>query len=133
MQEELVKLHASFIECLDVEQAAQFAALQQDAAFVDDLAAVWLGSQFFFDVCCRKPTWFFSLLQKNAVAVSPLDTQPDIAELQSLLSILLAVIDSEEGLMRVLREFRQQQMMRIVWRDITRRAATLETTAALTA
>lgn len=133
LQEELVKLHASFIACLDVEQAAQFAALQQDAAFVDDLAAVWLGSQFFLDVCCRKPAWFFSLLQKNAIAVSLLDSQPDIAELQSLLSISLVAIDSEEGLMRVLREFRQQQMMRIVWRDITRRAATLDTTAALTA
>lgn len=133
LQEELEKLHATFSSCLDAEQAEQFYAQQRDAAFVAELSAVWLGSQFFFDWCCRKPEWFFALFEKNSTEKSLLDCQPDVVELKNTLTILLENIDNEDGLMQVLREFRQQQMLRIVWRDIIRRAATLETTAALTA
>lgn len=39
---------------------------------------------------------------------------------------------SEDDLMRVLRQFRQRQMVRIVWRDFSRQASMVETTAEMT-
>jgi hypothetical protein len=65
LQEELEKLHATFASCLDAGQAEQFYEQQRDAAFVAELSVVWLGSQFFFDWCCRKPEWFFALFEKK--------------------------------------------------------------------
>lgn len=133
LQEELARLQVAFVASLDAEQAAQFSALQLDAAFMSELTVVWLGSEFFFDECCKKPQWFFALFLQDADGKSTLDRQPNADALRHSLSSTLETVQSETDLMRVLREFRQQQMLCIIWRDLTRRAATLETTAALTA
>ena len=87
------------------------------------LVCWWLGSQFVFDWCCRRPQWL----------EMPFDCQPTDKNLSLELGSLLGATDSEDEFMRVLRLFRQRYMLQIIWRDITRRAATLETTAALTA
>ncbi len=116
-------------EKLDEAQQQWFQQQSTDAAFLHELACVWLGSQYAFDWCCRKPEWLLALFS----SATPLAMQPDEAVFATELAERCAPCDSEDALMRELRLFRQQQMLRIIWRDITRRATTLETTSALTA
>jgi glutamate-ammonia-ligase adenylyltransferase len=52
---------------------------------------------------------------------------PQTGELLALLKERLADADSEEQLLRQLRLFRQQQMVRIIWRDLTQNAGLDET------
>lgn len=133
LQAELAQRCETFVAQLDAEQVAVFAEKRHNTAWLTDLSVVWLGSEFFFDLCCKKPAWFFALFAQDAEGKSALDRQADVETLQRALTDKLAEAQGEEDLMRTLREFRQQQMLHIIWRDLTRRAATLETTAALTA
>lgn len=122
-QIDFLRLQQIFLEKISDENRQWFAEKAHDNAFLAELAHVWLGSEFAFDWYCREPAW----LQDN------FDCQPADENLALDLGNLLNGIDSEDGVMRVLRLFRQRYMLQIIWRDITRRAATLETTAALTA
>ncbi len=127
------RLQAQFSERLSPEQQAWFARQQGDSVFMQSLANVWLGSQYAFDCCCRQPLWLIALLTVNDMGVAPIDSQPSDDEIKQQLATQLAAVASEEQLAQCLRLFRQQQMLRIIWRDITRRADTLQTTAALSA
>jgi len=122
-EKEFLRLQNGFIEKTNPAMQAWFLEKQKDSVFISELRCVWLGSQFAFDWSCRQPQW----LQM------PFDCQPTDKNLSLELENLLADVDSEDELMRVLRLFRQRYMLQIIWRDITRRSATLETTAALTA
>jgi glutamate-ammonia-ligase adenylyltransferase len=121
---EFITLQERFNEKLLTEQQEWFAERKEDAGFMQELAQVWLGSQFVFDWCLRQPDWLIAL-------VSDLDNNcaPDITQLKTLAD----AAENETGLMQILRRFRQRTMLQIIWRDITRRATTLETTASLTA
>ncbi|HSC74851.1 MAG TPA: bifunctional [glutamate--ammonia ligase]-adenylyl-L-tyrosine phosphorylase/[glutamate--ammonia-ligase] adenylyltransferase [Pseudomonadales bacterium] len=132
-QGEFLRLQQTFIDKLDAENRVWFSEKQQDSVFISELARVWIGSQFVFDWCCRQPQWLRELFEESSTGVLLVDRQPLEKVLALELGVLLSTVDSEEALMRVLRLFRQQQMIRIIWRDITRRAVTLETTAALSA
>lgn len=120
---EFLRLQEIFLDKIDADFKIWFSEKQKDSVFISDLRCVWLGSQFAFDWCCRQPQW----LQM------PFDCQPTDKNLSLELEGLLVAVSGEDELMRVLRLFRQRYMLQIIWRDITRRAATLETTAALTA
>ena len=133
LQAELTQRCETFVARLDAEQVAAFAEIKSHAAWFSDLSIVWLGSEFFFDLCCKNPDWFFALFAQDAEGKSAIDCQLDAEVLQCALADKLVDAQSEDNLMCALREFRQQQMLHIIWRDLTRRAATLETTAALTA
>lgn len=128
-QHEFLRLQQAFLEKADESSAEWFRGKTQpgqsrDIVFMEELARVWLGSQFVFDWCCRQPQWLLQLQPDCQLADAGLSSELDKA---------LAGIDSESDLMCVLRLFRQRCMLQIIWRDITRRATTSETTAALTA
>lgn len=131
LQTEFERKQEQFVNVLNDEQCAQFSALQSDVVFVQELTAVFLGSEFFFESSLRHPDRFFALFFDDG-AGRLVDQQPDYASLAQSMAEFLLQAQSEDELMHVLRVFRQRQMMRIIWRDITRRAETLATTAALT-
>ena len=62
-----------------------------------------------------------------------LQQQPLPGEFTALLEERLAEVDSEELLLRQLRLFRQQQMVRIIWRDLSQTADLDETLESLSA
>ncbi|HQQ62175.1 MAG TPA: bifunctional [glutamate--ammonia ligase]-adenylyl-L-tyrosine phosphorylase/[glutamate--ammonia-ligase] adenylyltransferase, partial [Pseudomonadales bacterium] len=123
------RLQEQFLSRVDTETQQWFAGKATDASFMQALSWFWSGSQFAFDLCCRKPAWLRDLFTENL----SVDAQPSVAEYQAILAAACTGVETEEALMQQLRIFRQRQMLRIIWRDITRRATTLETTAALTA
>jgi glutamate-ammonia-ligase adenylyltransferase len=133
LQDEFFRLQTVFCATLNSADIEKFETLKSDAAWSSELSSVWLGSEFFFDWSCRQPTWFFKLFSEQQDGKSLADCQPSLGGLLADLNEQLDGVDSEDTLIRTLRLFRQQQMLRIIWRDITRRATTLETTAALTA
>ena len=132
-ENDFLRLQKTFLDAASAEHKAWFSEKQDDPGFMSDLGRVWLGSQFVFEWCCRQPQWLGALFERSESNSLLVDCQPSYEKLFSDLGALLSGVDDESGLLRILRLFRQQQMLGIVWRDITRRAATMETTAALTA
>jgi glutamate-ammonia-ligase adenylyltransferase len=128
---DFIALQQRFSEKLDAVQSAWFCAQQRNHVFMHELACVWLGSQFVVDWCCRKPDWLIALFDVGPSGIALVDVQPSLEKMTAQLAALVLIEDTEAGLMKQLRLFRQQQMLRIIWRDITRRAITLDTTAAL--
>ena len=122
-ESKFLRLQENFLDNVDEDFHVWFSEKKKDSVFLSELSCVWLGSQFAFEWCCRKPQWLKMLF----------DCQPTDSGFALELESLLVAVDSEADLMQVLRLFRQRCMLQIIWRDITRRATTLETTAALTA
>jgi len=84
-------------------------------AVARSLPVVWAGSDFVMQACLRQPHWLTdSLIEKQAVDHQPLFT-------------LLATAADETELQRQLRNYRNQHMLRIVWRDLAGWAALSET------
>jgi glutamate-ammonia-ligase adenylyltransferase len=88
-------------------------AVPTDQAFSDARARVWQGSEFVALSCARDPSAFASLLESGALGQSLA-----IGAMVEPLRAALAEVDNEEALKRVLRRFRRQQMLRIVFRDL---------------
>lgn len=87
----------------------------EDPEFLGDLVRVWVASQFVADHCVRNPSFLLDL--KNSGRLS----KPDLA--RSYREELLGVrFDTEDELMRGLRDFRNREMVGIAWRDITGRS-----------
>ncbi len=84
-------------------------------AIVRSLPVVWVGSDFVMKACLRQPHWLTDgLVEKQTV-----DHQP--------LFSLLATAADEAELQRQLRDYRNQQMLRIIWRDLAGWAELSET------
>jgi len=86
----------------------------------DQLRIILVYSPFVADLIQRKPDLFLQLL-----ASEELHNSYDESRYDSALADLLAV--AEVDLSVVLRRFRAYHMLRIVWRDLSRTADTLET------
>ncbi|MEN8214140.1 MAG: bifunctional [glutamate--ammonia ligase]-adenylyl-L-tyrosine phosphorylase/[glutamate--ammonia-ligase] adenylyltransferase [Pseudomonadota bacterium] len=105
-----------------------------DASFGDDTELarharlVLTASEFALNYFEVEPERIKPLLESGSLQQPPLP-----GELSSLLGERLADSDSEEQLQRILRLFRQQQMVRIIWRDLTQTADLDETLESLTA
>ncbi|MCI0666766.1 MAG: bifunctional [glutamate--ammonia ligase]-adenylyl-L-tyrosine phosphorylase/[glutamate--ammonia-ligase] adenylyltransferase, partial [Methylococcaceae bacterium] len=91
-----------------------------DPAFLEDLFQVWVASQFAADYCVRNPSSLLDL--KNSGRLSTLDRSDSYRD-----ELLRFGFDSEEELMRGLRDFRNREMIRIAWRDIMGLAALNQT------
>ncbi|MCW9013587.1 MAG: bifunctional [glutamate--ammonia ligase]-adenylyl-L-tyrosine phosphorylase/[glutamate--ammonia-ligase] adenylyltransferase [Gammaproteobacteria bacterium] len=98
------------------------------------LGKIWACSDFIATSCCRNPDLWFELIQDDG-----LNRSMAFDDYQSALATKLAAVatttDSaiyDHALMKSLRLFRQQQMMRIAWRDLAGLAATTETLRNLT-
>lgn len=119
---------AQFLEATDESVQARFSQLCRNPDFVAELAWVWSGSEFAAAVCRRQPEAFLALAETEDL-FRPHETN----RLEAALATDLAGCDDEVQLGKLLRCFRNHQMLRIVWRDLTRRAPLDETLAALTA
>ncbi len=91
-------------------------------AFASELARVWAGSDFVVDTCCRDPACLFDLLISGDLFRA---YEPD--EYARRIGALLDDVDDDAGLRGVLRRVRRREMLRIVWRDFSRRADFFET------
>ena len=93
-----------------------------------ELATVLGTSEFVAAVAARQNEWFAGFLAERRY-----EQGFDADQLASMLDEQLVDIPDEQGLMTLLRRVRNQIMVQLVWRDLTRRADFEETTAAVSA
>ncbi|MEH6639637.1 MAG: bifunctional [glutamate--ammonia ligase]-adenylyl-L-tyrosine phosphorylase/[glutamate--ammonia-ligase] adenylyltransferase [Porticoccaceae bacterium] len=122
-----------FIDVVPAALKARFSNLQDDETFQRQLQWVWSGSEFAAGVCRKMPEVFLACAENNYFAQSK--TAADFEqELRALLQALDgAWIASEDELAQILRKYRNTEMLRIIWRDLTRQADLPETTGDLSA
>ena len=96
--------------------------------FVAGLKRAWSCSEFVANTCTGNPEMFCQLVESGDLSIS---YSPDSME-KSLLARLQDA-EKEDDLTRELRQFRNREMVRIVWRDFTRESSLEETTADMTA
>lgn len=80
---------------------------------VSALPRVWAVSPYISGRCLRQPELLFDLVESGR-----LERETSLGELGQLLQAALGESPQEAALMRILRRFRQREMMRIGWRDI---------------
>ena len=115
--------------CLWQENPPQGSAgLLADNEFAADLLRVWEGSDFVAQTCLREPALLLDLYRNGW-----LNRSLESTEMDCLLQTGLAGADSEATLHRLLRRFRNRQMVRIIWRDLCGVAELEETLADLSA
>lgn len=108
------------------------AKLQIEAAFSDefvsDLKRVWEASDYVAQCCLRDLDLLPALNAGDGLkrAFAP-------GEMEALLQDRLKNVTAEVGLHQQLRRFRRDQMVRIIWRDLTRSAPLAETLEELSA
>lgn len=100
----------------------------QSPQFQQELQRIWACSDFVANSCITQPQLLKSLINSDALN-QPLSQQQFADQLQSD----MAAVSSDDELLAVLRRFRQRQMVRIVWRDLIRKASMTETTADMSA
>ncbi len=91
--------------------------------FQQQLPQVLAGSDYVAEQLRRDPLMAWHLLEDERL-LRPLVE----GEMREMLQHELQELNSEEELAQRLRRFRQAQQVRIIWRDLTRMAALLETT-----
>ena len=96
--------------------------------FNDDLVRVLTGSDYVAEQLKRNVGLLAELLADN-----DLYREYSAEDYAEALSAKLAIADSEELLHMQLRKFRQREMVRIIWRDLTRISDMRQTTADLSA
>ena len=92
-------------------------------SFMTELEQVLVCSDFVAEQLRRDPDMAWRLVQDGR-----LWRTLKSGEMAQLLSAALAGCETEEQVAQALRRFRQQHQVRIIWRDITRQAPTMETT-----
>lgn len=105
-------------------EPALAAELRAQEGFEAELLRVWEGSDFVAQHCLKQPELLMRLQQSGVLARRYAN-----GEIDGLLGNLLTAVTDEATLQRELRRFRNEQMVRIIWRDLTQ-AATLEETLA---
>ena len=114
---------------LSFNQNDYSAALPGTNEFIEDLIKSWARSDYIRESCIYAP----ETVKRWAEADSPLYCQlSELYYFQKLERGILAV-DDEAGLMKVLRNFRRQEMMRLMARDILQLADLKETLADVSA
>ncbi len=99
-------------------------AINETEGFAFQLAKVWVCSNFALDTCCRYVDLFQSLVAEGEFFRS---YQGADNHYQEKLLRSFEFID-ESQLIISLRRFRQQEILRIIWRDLTGLASLEETT-----
>ncbi len=99
-----------------------------DEEFSRDLYRVWSGSEFVALHCLRQPALFQALVDSGDLLASYDDYILHERCLKNLQEVTATSVEREADLHRQLRHFRRYEMLRIIWRDLSRRAEMLETT-----
>lgn len=103
-------------------------SLVPNADFARQARVVLAASEYVLHYFEAEPERMIPLFESGALLQPPLP-----GEFAALLGERLVDVDSEEQLQRQLRLFRQQQMVRIIWRDLARIANLDETLESLSA
>ncbi len=112
--------------CQQLDASPEFNLDGLPDAVKSSLAKVFSCSEYIARYSLRKPTILAELLTSGDLLA---DYQ--LADYVAKLSAALDKVDSQDGLYQVLREFRQREWMRIVWRDIAGWAELQQTTQEL--
>ena len=122
-----------FLDAIPEALQTRFSTLQDDEAFTRQLQWVWSGSEFAAGVCRKMPDVFLACAENNYFSQSKKSADFE-RELRACLQTLDGVwIASEDELAQILRKYRNTEMLRIIWRDLTHQADLLETTGDLSA
>lgn len=100
----------------------------EEKEFARDLGMMWGGSPYVADVCLARPGLWRELVESGDLDRDYPAEASAVGSYCQRLAAALGEAVSETDLHRVLRCFRQREMVRILWRDFTRRATTLDTT-----
>ena len=111
---------------LEAAWAALPGARDLDPALARQRRRVWAGSEFVARETLRHPGTFFELAEQGL-----LGRARDLDELDSELRRWLRDCPDEAALGRILRRFRNREMVRIIWRDLADLAPLDETLAEL--
>ena len=106
----------------------QLSKLDTNPDFVAELKQVWEASDYVVQSCLRDPILLYGLLESG-----DLHTSFPAGTIESRLCQNLEQVTDEEALHKILRVFRREQMVRIIWRDIARTAPLSETLEDLSA
>ena len=91
-------------------------------AVAESLPRVWAASNFVAQLCVRQPTLLPDMAHGDLLQKYDRETYRD------RLTEKLLPVTQEADLMRELRQFRQREMVRIIWRDIAGWAELMDTT-----
>ncbi|KAA0874518.1 bifunctional [glutamate--ammonia ligase]-adenylyl-L-tyrosine phosphorylase/[glutamate--ammonia-ligase] adenylyltransferase [Nitrincola tapanii] len=119
-------LRDSSAEALErLKQALSAQGLSEMALPLDELLTVITGSEFVLDQLLRHPHGLHSLLQGD------LERVRSEADYRQRLGERLLALSDESQLPGLLRQYRNYEMVRIIWRDLTRKAQMEQTTLEL--
>ena len=124
LPEAFVKSVADYCRQLDASPDIALADLPEDIQ--SSIAKVFACSEYVARHCVRQPSMLASM-----VSAGDLLADYQLQDYIDRLNQVLAGVASVESLHKVLREFRQREWIRIVWRDIAGWAALEQTTAEL--
>lgn len=96
--------------------------------FAEQLYRVWSGSEFVALNCLRHPELFQALVDSGDLFIRYDNEALYIRCLEALKEEVVNKAEREATLHRQLRQFRRYEMLRIIWRDLSRSADMLETT-----
>ncbi|WP_207061571.1 bifunctional [glutamate--ammonia ligase]-adenylyl-L-tyrosine phosphorylase/[glutamate--ammonia-ligase] adenylyltransferase [Motiliproteus sp. SC1-56] len=113
----------AFAEAAGSERLQRLAQLP--TLFWEQLTRVWAGSDYVAEQCSRRPDMLEALAPRLQSA------RTEAQGYAQALASQLADAEDDAQLQRQLRLFRHQEMVRIIWRDLTRLAEMEETTADL--
>ncbi|TNF06462.1 MAG: bifunctional glutamine synthetase adenylyltransferase/deadenyltransferase, partial [Gammaproteobacteria bacterium] len=119
--------HEQFCSRANQEQADWLDKALQDKQFAHAIGLAWGGSEFIANTSIQQPAMFQEL-----VISGDLDSSLAPGDLKQRLRSRLADVTSEDELLKLLRMFRNREMVRIIWRDFTRMAVLEETTGDMT-
>ena len=125
LQDLLTKRWSAFIDVCE-QQQLQPPLTTFPEHFRQQLEKLWIGSDFSHEQCLKHPELVYEFHTNSSLLnfVRPEHHHQQLEE-------LVAASETEETLMRNLRLYRNQQMVRIIWRDLNRLATMQETTADL--
>ncbi len=116
---ETSRITALLREWSELQSAFSLPDTQQ---FEAELRLVWSASDYVARSCLRYPQ-----VLEQLVADGLLDSSYVPGQMARQLDEFLQGVSDEDALVVSLRQFRRQQMLRIIWRDITRKAELSET------
>ncbi len=114
--------------CLDeqlIKQGLVIKAIEEQQ--LKNILSIWCLSDFVAEATTKHPVMLIDLLESGDICTSYDDTA-----LSKYLTEKIKSAQTEENLLKILRDFRRREMCRIVWRDLLNISSMQETTRDMT-
>jgi len=115
-------------EACTPEQRTDYESLFADVEFSQRLITLFAGSPFAAQICRRHPGWLLQLHSSGDLSRTVI-----LSEWPTRLHKFTVENDSADALDTALRQFRNREYLRILWRDFNRLCTLAETTADISA